>query len=132
MTLALLFETSEDALRADLQRYYGIDLDHAMAGAHSARHVAALAAHLPSDCACRITREPDAAWTLEATLLAALANTLNAIAYGMSDPKRRGSRPQTIGPSSMRGGRNVAQRAMTREQLMAALSKPRREAYGRL
>ena len=28
-----------DELRADLQQYYGIDLDHAIAGEHTAEHV---------------------------------------------------------------------------------------------
>lgn len=129
MLLAALIDTSEDALRADLQRYYGIDLDHAMAGEHSAGHVAALAAYLPSDAATHIMNDGDAVWTLEATLTAALLNTLNALAYGMSDKAKRGSRPQMVGPSRMRGGRKALAKPMTTEQLMAELSKPRREQW---
>jgi hypothetical protein len=65
-----------DALRADLQQYYGIDIDAAMAGRHSAAHVAALVAGLPRGARLWATVEPDSAWTLEATVTAYVANIL--------------------------------------------------------
>lgn len=112
-------------MRADLQRVYGIDLDKAMAGEHSAGHVAALVAHLPSDASLYRARDKDAAWTLDATLLAAILNSLNALIYGMSDARKRGKPPERVGPSKMKGGKAPA-RAMTIDKLMAELSKPRR------
>lgn len=115
----------EDALRADLQRYYGIDLDDAMGGAHSAAHVAALVRHLPSDCALRTSNDEDAAWTLEAVLLAGILNSLNSLIHGLGG-KKRGKRPKLIGPSYMRGKpEKLPTRAMTSGQLMEILNRPR-------
>lgn len=117
-----------DELRADLQQYYGIDLDDAMAGAHSARHVAALLAQLPPDCRVARAEDPDAAWTLTDSLLATVANALHTLMWGMSDPKKRGQRPAPIGPSWMRGKRTrtLDARAMPVDELMQELTKPRR------
>ena len=118
-----------DALRADLQRHYGIDLDHAMAGEHTAAHVAALAAGLPSDALVRQAIDPDAAWTLEAVLLADLRNMFAMFSWGLGNPRKRGAKPKRIGPSWMRSRmRKLASTAMTVEELMAELRKPRKEA----
>lgn len=126
--LAEAYRDTPDALRADLQRVYGIDLDHAMAGAHSAGHVAALTANLPSDSCIFKARSGDAVWGLEDVLLASLLNSLNALVYGMSDPKRRGTPPPLVGPSYIAKARtrSIDARAMTADELMAILAKPRR------
>lgn len=117
----------EDALRADLQRYYGIDLDHAMAGEHSAGHVAALVAFLPSDANLRRAADGDAAWTLEATLMASILNSLNLLIWAMSDQRKRGPKPQLVGPSYMSATKStVPARTMTIDELMEELGKPRR------
>lgn len=115
-------------LRADLQRHYGIDLDHAMAGEHSAGHVAALVACLPSDSAIFRAENPDAAWTLEHVLLAALHNDLTGLMWGMSDPKKRGKKPKPIGPSWMtkEETRKLDARVLRIDELMEELNKPRR------
>ena len=128
MMLAEAMERTPDALRADLQRVYGIDLDHAMAGEHSAGHVAALVSQLPSDSCIYTARSTDARWGLNAVLLASLLNSLNLFIYGMSDPKRRGAPPPMVGPSYMANGRGKAleTRTMTADELMEALSRPRR------
>lgn len=119
---------SPDALRADLQRVYGVDIDRAMEGRHSAEHIAALAAYLPSDSCVYKARSEDARWGLDSTLLAALLNSLNALIYGLGDAKRRGNPPQLVGPSYMTkgNGRSLDAMAMTADELMAVLSKPRR------
>ena len=90
--------------------------------------MAALVACLPSDCAVNRARSGDAKWTLEAQLLAYLVNQINDLLYGMSDPKRRGKRPDLIGPEFMRNARSrtLDAQVMTIDQLMAELSKPRR------
>ena len=127
MLLAALVSESPDALRADLQRVYGVDIDRAMAGEHSAEHIAALAAHLPSDACVYKARNQDARWTLEPTLLAALLNSLNLLIYGFGDPKKRGNPPALVGPSYMAKAntRSLDARAMTADELMGELSKPR-------
>lgn len=114
----------ENALRADLQRYYGIDLDAAMRGAHSAAHIAALVAYLPSDCNLRRLNDKDAAWTLRDILLASILNSLNMLIYGLSGKKGRGKKPQMVGPSYITKNKLPA-RSMTVEELLAELNKPR-------
>ena len=114
----------EDALRADLQRYYGIDLDAAMRGGHSAAHVAALVAYLPSDCSMRRDMDADAAWTLRDILLASILNSLNMLIYGMGDKRHRGKKPQMVGPDYMTK-KKLPARVMSAEQLMEILSRPR-------
>lgn len=125
--LAAAWRLYPDALRADLQRYYGIDIDHAMAGAHSAGHIAALAAHLPPDSALHVANDPDAIWTYEMVILADIRNSLVGLIYGMSDKKRRGKKPQLIGPSWMTRGamRSLEARVLPIDELMAELNKPR-------
>lgn len=122
--LAASFE-QEDALRADLQRYYGIDLDAAMRGEHSAAHIAALVAYLPSDCALRREYDKDAAWTLRDVLLASILNSLNMLIYGMGDKRKRGRKPQLVGPDYMTK-KKLPARAMSVDELMRELNKPRR------
>lgn len=123
MGLARALDDDEGAVRADLQRYYGIDLDHAMAGAHSAGHVAALIAHLPSDSAVRRSKSEDAAWTLEASMLALTYNLLTAVIHALGGKK--GKLPEQVGPSWMKTEPKAPARAMTIDELMAELSKPR-------
>jgi len=115
----------EDALRADLQRYYGVDLDAAMRGEHTAAHIGALVAYLPSDCALRREVDKDAAWTLRDILLASILNSLNMLIYGMGDKKHRGRRPQLVGPDYMTK-KKLPARTMSVDDLMRELNKPRR------
>ncbi len=127
MMLAEAMREHPDALRADLQRVYGIDLDHAMAGEHSAGHVAALVAHLPSDACIFTARKKDALWGLDDVLMASILNSLNMLIYAMSDPRKRGREPQLVGPSYItERGRKLDAREMTASALMEILSKPRR------
>jgi hypothetical protein len=127
MRLVACLCESEDALRADLQRYYGIDLDHAMNGAHTPRHIAALVNHLPPEARIYAAEEVDNEWTLEHVLLADIRNIFSTFVWGMSDKKKRGARPPLIGPSWMtkKSGRKLAAQVMTVDDLMRELSKPR-------
>ena len=115
-------------MRADLQRYYGVDLDKAMAGEHSAAHIAALVKCLPSDAAMLRAENADAAWTLETVLLATLHNDLSMLMWGMSDTRKRGPKPKRIGPSWMTkdSTRKMAARTLEISELMKELQKPRR------
>ena len=118
----------EGALRADLQQHYGIDLDGAVDGAHTARHVAALVVNLPRNSRLAVAENPDMAWSLTDVLLAALINSFRGFVWGMSDPKRRGNKPDLIGPSWMTKGktRSLPARVLPIEELMKELNKPRR------
>ena len=133
MMLAAAIRLHEDEVRADLQRVYGIDLDHARAGKHTARHIAALVSCLPSDSMIAKADNPDAVWTLETCVLADIDNLLTGLIWGMSDPKRRGRQRNPIGPSWMTKGneRTLDARVLSIDELMAELEKPRKEgAHG--
>ena len=126
--LAAMYALHPEELRADLQRVYGIDLDHAMRGEHTAAHVAALAVNLSRDACVFATESEDARWGLAEILLADIRNTLVGFVWGMSDRRKRGRKPVPIGPSWMTRGktRTLDARVLTIEQLQAELAKPRR------
>ena len=112
-------------MRADLQRFYGIDWDRREE--HTPEHIASLVAHLPQDSAIHRAYDEDAQWTLDRVLLATIANSLNMLMWGMSDSKKRGPRPDMIGPSWMRlKTRKLEAQAMPIEELMEKLSQARR------
>lgn len=104
---------------------YGICLDAAMEGGYSPAFVAALAMQLPGDCRWRVAYDPDAVWTLDRCLYAGILNTLAGLVWGMADKKKRGARPKPVGPKWAREGRTLKTVAMSREDLLEALSRPR-------
>lgn len=118
-----------DALRADLQQYYGIDLDHAMAGEHTPEHVAALVAQLPAGARLLVAANPDNRWTFEAQLMAGVYNRLLDIAHVFQ--KQGAPPPAYIGPRSVLeaadgdGGEYTGE-AYEVEELERLLSLPRR------
>lgn len=129
-TLAACLAEREDELRADLQEFYGIDLDAAMGGGHSAPHVAALVAQLPPASRLAVAADPDNAWTTEAVMLAAIFNSFQAWQWAQMDRRRRGQMPERVGPSWMRrkpGERKVDAQVMSVAQLMRKLGIERRE-----
>lgn len=115
-------------LRADLQQYFGIDLDKAIGGEHSANHIAQLVANLPQKARLVCLVNNDARWTLSDVLLAALVNKFNQFLWGISDPKKRGSAPEPIGPSYMteKAKRSLPSRVLPISELLEELNKPRR------
>ena len=126
--LAALWATRPDELRADLQQVYGIDIDGAMGGLHTAEHVAALAVQLPHDSRVARSENPDAAWRLEHVLLALLVNSLRNLMWGMGDRRKRGPAPKPIGPSWLTKGRtrSLDSRVLPVDKLMEELKRPRR------
>jgi len=115
-----------DELRADLMQFYGVCLD-AAEGAYDAAFVACLVEQMPQDCRWRVACDPDQWWTGERLLMARLCNSLDGLIWGMADKKRRGPMPKPMGPSWVRKrGRSLPMVAMTKDELMAELSKPRR------
>ena len=128
MALASVLVNYEDELRADLQQCYGIDLDKAAGGEHSARHVAALAVQLPRKSRLARRVDKDNEWTLDGVLLALIVNDFRRFVYGMSDPKKRGKAPELIGPAWLvkKSMKSIPTRVLPIEKLMEELDKPRR------
>jgi hypothetical protein len=125
-----MMAAAPDELAADLQEVYGVDIEAAQAGAHSASHVAALAAGLGPSSRVAAAADPDARWTLADVLLAVIANDLRLWIWVQSDPRRRGPKPHPIGPSWMADAgrtRRAEAAVMTRDALMRELTKERRE-----
>lgn len=100
-----------------------------MAGRHSAAHIAALTAQLPLHARVNVAQEQDAKWRQPDVLLATLVNQMAMLMWGLSDPKKRGKRPQPIGPSYMTREqmRSLPARVLTIDELMEELSRPRRK-----
>lgn len=98
-----------------------------MGGEHSARHIAALAVQLPQESRLARSQNKDAAWSLTDVLLAILINNFNLFVWGMSDKRKRGRKPELIGPSYMlKHKRKLAARVLPIDKLMEELSRPRR------
>ena len=74
MALASVIADNESMLRADLQQYFGIDLDRAMDGEHSANHIAQLIEHMPQESRLARSVNKDSQWSLTDVLLAVLIN----------------------------------------------------------
>lgn len=127
MALASVVANHEDELRADLQQYYGIDLDAAIDGQHTAKHIAALTIQLPLDSRISKKSNKDNNWALNDVLLAVLINNFRMFVYGMSDPKKRGRKPELIGPSWLtQQKKTLPARVLPINKLMEELNKPRR------
>ena len=85
-----------DAIEADFQRFYGLDLwsDHS-AGRLTLRRIAALVAHLPSDAATWVdVHGQHAAWSVTDDLLAAVLTALQGANWQRSGGK--GQRPTPV------------------------------------
>ena len=122
----LVFDEYENQARADLQQYYGIDLDVAFGGAHTPMHIVTLIEQLPGDSRLHKAYDQDAGWTLTDVLLAALLNQFRMFVWGMSDKKTRGPKPQAIGPSYMVDRKKtLPARVLSIDKLLEELNKPR-------
>lgn len=106
-----------------MQQYYGIDLDAACGGRHTAAHVASLVSQLPQDARVRVAEDEGNRWTLEASLMALIFNAICAVFGGDDAP-----RIDLPGAEPRNNKRTIAGDAMTVEQLHAALSRPRHAA----
>ena len=112
-----------------MQEFYGIDIDRAMAGEHSATHVAVLCEQLPRRSRTARAMNPDCEWGLEETLLATAVNHIAYWRWGMADRRRRGAPPQLIGPSwvadSNKKKGTLPSRVLPIEKLLEELERPR-------
>ena len=102
-----------------------------MSGEHSAEHIALLVTQLPHDSRLVHSVNQDAQWTLPNVLMAVLINNFRMFVYGMSDPKKRGAKPELIGPSWMtEHKRTLPARVLPINELLDELNKPRRRDDG--
>ena len=130
MLLVRLVYERIDELRADLMQTYGVCLDEAMEGRYTPDFIASLVSQMPDGCRWKVSYDQDAQWTLDRLLAALLVNQFQAYIWANSDKRRRGRRPQPIGPkwfTEQPDERKLAATAMTKGQLLEELAKPRRE-----
>ena len=114
-------------MRADLQQFYGIDLDHAMRGEHTPLHIACLIEMLPPKSRVLHKQNPDSYWDLTDILLATLINHFRMFMWSMGGAK--GAEPETIGASFMKKNkptRKLEASVMPIDELLKELSKPRK------
>lgn len=108
MALGSALATHRGELRADFQRYYGLRLDELPAMGSIA--AAELAENLPPESALRRAVSPSLQWGEEGYLLSLIEYELRLLMWSMSDPKRRGSRPEPIEtPAAAERRRRLAQ-----------------------
>lgn len=94
MALGAALASHRGALRADFQRYYGLRLEELPAmGALAA---AELAENLPPESALMRAVSPSLQWGEEGYLLSLIEYELRLLVWIMTDPKKRGARPQPI------------------------------------
>lgn len=108
-----------------MQRFYGIDLDHAIQGEHTPHHIAELVRFLPKESALVSSVDEDRGWNLESTLTAMLLNSFNLFIWGMSDKKRCGMKPESVLPPSMKKKKTLTAQAMTIDELKRVLALER-------
>lgn len=102
-----------------------------MRGEHSASHIALLVTQLPQQARLVQFINKDAAWTLTDVLMAVLINNFRMFVYGMSDPKKRGQKPELIGPSYLtEQKKTLPARVLPIDKLLEELNKPRRRDNG--
>lgn len=110
-----------------MQQTYGIDIDRAMDGEHTAAHIAALVVQLPPNARCRIAENKDSMWTLSDVVNVSTFNALRLFMWSFGDPKKRGNPPAIMGPTWMvdANKRTLPARVLPISELLDILSKPR-------
>lgn len=92
--LARLVRDRPSELRADLQQYYGLNMD-GMGAAYSYAHAACLCAQLPAGA--RVWHGTAAEWDTRTYLLAKIEHTLRVIAWqSTEDAQKRRNYPKPI------------------------------------
>lgn len=93
-------------------------------------HAASLVTEMPEGSRIARAYNPDAAWTSDRSLLAAMVNDLNWLVWSKTkDAKHNRNRPKPIGPQRDNANqKRVVGVAMTPDRLMAEMARIRREA----
>lgn len=110
-----------------MQQFYGIDIDHAMNGAHTPIHIAALVEKLPPKSRVLFELDKDSYWDLPDILMATLINHFRLFVWSLGGAK--GAEPERIGPSWMKkkaNSKKLEAMAMPIDSLLEELSKPRK------
>ena len=90
-------------------------------------HAAELLAQVPRGSRVAAAYDPDSAWTLELTLMAAMVNDLNWLVWSRTeDARHRRNKPRPIGPFRDDGTHKKQAMAMNVDELDAALARARR------
>ena len=86
---------------------------------------ARVGAQLPGGARRWVAINPDAVWTADRTIMAAILNDLNVLLWSKTeDGRRKRNRPKPVGPFKS-PGRHIATTGMSIEELEEALSRPR-------
>lgn len=97
LVLGWLVREHGDALEADFQRWYGIDLGDLYRGQLTPRRAAALAVNLPPGSVTWIEADMSAAWTVAEHLAAAQIDALNVANWQRTKDGQKGhKRPKPI------------------------------------
>ena len=96
MTLARLLNERPGELRADFQRFYGLNLD-GMGVDYSMLHAADLAAHLPAESATIRAEAPELEWTTAEYMLASIEFSLRVLRWQNTEDGQKGiKKPRPI------------------------------------
>ena len=115
MSLSAMRRAKPDELRADMQQYYGLDMD-GMGRDHSVMHYATCAAQLPLGSRTMSALNPDASWGWTERLLSLIEYDLRVVAWQRTKDAQEGAnRPKPpIEPGGVR-----TEPAVTREYMQA-------------
>lgn len=91
MVLIRYLAQYHDELEADMQQYYGLDLND-LGRTLTVHHASVLAAQLPAQARCCIAQEPDLAWTTETMFLRRIDYSLASLLWAMGG--RKGQKPK--------------------------------------
>lgn len=132
MTLVTLLAVGPDALRADMQRFYNLDLDEV---GHAIRvmRAADLAANLPDEARVWGRIDPRAGWGTDRQLLANIADSVSFLAWTKTrDAARRGARwkgaiprPGAQQAGAQAGGTRQEGVGLDADAMRGMLSRPR-------
>ena len=89
--LARLLNERPGELRADFQRYYGLNID-GMGVDYTMIHAADLAAHLPMESATMRAEAPELEWTMAEYLLASIEYSLRVLRWQNTEDGQKGVR----------------------------------------
>lgn len=90
MALAAVEESNPDELRADMQQYYGLNID-GMGRDYSHAHAAVLMAQLPQSSRLARLSDPENEWSDETHFLSLIEYDLRVLAWQRSKDGQRGT-----------------------------------------
>lgn len=132
MLLVALRRKHGGALRADFQRFYGLNVD-GLGRSFSVLHAADLAAHLPPDSAVAREMNPEYAWGVTEHLLATAVDTLRLLVWMQSkDGAKNRNRPKPLPRPGVKQGKQRVEKkdllVLPVDEVKRRLALPRRAA----